>query len=154
MKILKTGLLCLLLSVCVVRASAQIVGASRHDNLKKPELFHDLPRRMDVNAQSLAPLLQKEVGENVAMPLASGFTFTGVVVSRSSAAELQYKTVVIRSTNRPGATLAITGVRSKDGSIQYSGRMLSLKHSDAYEMKNEGGQLALEKTDLADLVSE
>ena len=154
MKILKTGLLCLLLSLCAARASAQVIGASRHGTLKKPELFHDLPRRMDINAQSLAPLFRKEIGEDVMMPLASGFTLAGVVVSKSSTAEMQYKTVVIRSTNRPGATLTITGVRSKDGSIQYSGRMLSLKHSDAYEMKNEGGQLALEKKDLADLVSE
>jgi hypothetical protein len=32
--------------------------------------------------------------------------------------------------------------------------MLSLKHSDAYEMVEEAGELQLQKTELSDLVSE
>src|SRR6476620_11942209 len=154
MKILKTGLLSLLLSVCIARAGAQSIGATKEGTFNKTELFRDLPHRMEVSRQALAPLLQNNVGEKVSIPLASGFTLDGVVVSKSNAAERRYKTVVIKSTNRPGASFTITGIQKADGTMQYSGRMLSLKNSDAYEMKEDGGRLALEKTTLADLVSE
>ena len=155
MKILKTGLLGLLFTLCAACAFAQRIGPAKTEtSFNKPELFRDLPNRMDVSQQSLAPLLQNNVGEKVSIPLASGFTFDGVVVSKSNAAERRYKTVVIKSTNRPGASFTITGLQKADGTMQYSGRMLSLKHSDAYEMKEDGGRLALEKTPLDDLVSE
>lgn len=154
MKILKTGLLSLLLTLCAACASAQLVAPAQAANLRKPELFRDLPNRMEVRQQVLAPLLQNKLGDKVSVPLASGFTFDGVVVSKSNAAETRYKTVVLRSTNRPGASFTITGIQKADNTMQYSGRMLSLQHNDAYEMKDEGGQLALEKTQLEDLLSE
>src|SRR5438309_455424 len=137
MPLLKTGLFGLLLLVCATRTSAQNVSFARDVNTistpKKPELFHDLPKRMDVNTPLLASLLQKEVGTTVQVPL-SGFMLTGVVVSKSSAAELRYQTVVIKATNRPGATFAVTSALKSDGSYQYSGHMLSLQNSDAYEL--------------------
>lgn len=154
MKLLKTGFFCLLLFLCSARAAAQLVPYTKDAVVLKPELFRDLPRRMDVNTHVLAPLLQKEEGERVSIHLASGFLFTGVVVSKSPAAETRYKTVVLKSTNRPGAAFTITAIRKSNGRYQYSGRMLSLKHSDAYEMVEEGGRFALQKRALSDLVSE
>jgi hypothetical protein len=64
------------------------------------------------------------------------------------------KTVVIRSSNRQGAALTITRLQKGDGSYAYSGRMLSLAHSDAYELVGEGEQFELQKRRLDDLVSE
>lgn len=154
MKILKTGLLSLLLVLCAACASAQLIGPAKVITPRKPELFRDLPNRMEVHQQALLPLLQKNIGEKVSVLLASGFTFDGVVVSKSNVAETRYKTVVLKSTNRPGASFAITSIQKADGTLQYSGRMLSLKHNDAYEMKDEGGQLALEKMELSELVNE
>jgi hypothetical protein len=157
MPLLKTGLFGLLLFVCATRTSAQNVSVARDVNKistsKKPELFHDLPNRMDVNTPLLASLLQKDVGTTVQVPL-SGFMLTGVVVSKSSAAEQRYQTVVIKAMNRPGATFAVTSARKSDGSYQYSGHMLSLQNSDAYELVEEGGRFALQKKELSDLVSE
>lgn len=154
MKLLKTGICCLLLSLCAVRSSAQDHHFTKDADFKKPELFHDLPQRMNLNLQSFAQLLQKELGDRISLPLASGFLFAGVVVSKSDASEMRSKTVVIKSSNRPGAALTITGIRKNDGSYRYSGRLLSLKHSDAYEMVEAEGNFALEKKNLADLVSE
>lgn len=158
MPLLKTGLFGLLLFVCVLRATAQANTLSRdaisNSTSRKQELFHDLPKRMSVNQQLLAPLLQKELGAPVRVSLASGFELTGIVVSKSDAAEERYKTVVIRATNRPGATFAITGVRKNDGSYRYSGRMLSLKSSDAYELVEEKEGFVLQKRDASELVTE
>lgn len=154
MKFLKTGIICLLLSLCAASTFAQSRSLTRDGNSKKPQLFNDLPQRIPVNMQSFAQLLQKGIGENVNVPLASGFTFTGIVVSKSDASEVRSNTVVIKSSNRPGAALTITGIRKGDGTIRYSGRMLSLKHSDAFEMIERDGGFALEKKDLGELVSE
>jgi hypothetical protein len=154
MKFLNTGFLCLLLFLSAARSAAQIVPHTKDVDVKKPELFRDLPSRMDVNALALAPLLQKEVGDRVMVSLHSGFLFSGIVVSKSAASEVRYKTVVLKATDRPGAAFTITAVRKPDGTYRYSGRLLSLQHSDAFELVEERGQLALEKKELAELVSE
>ena len=154
MPFVKTGLFGLLLFVCAYHTSAQSIALARKTDLPKPKLFSDLPKRMDVNMPMLAPLLQKEVGAPVHVTLSSGFVLDGVVVSKSDAAEQRYKTVVIRATNRPGATFTITGVRKTDGTYRYSGRMLSLKSSDAYELTENGSGFALQKHDASELVTE
>jgi hypothetical protein len=153
MKTLKTAALCALLTFCVTSACAQI-HASTKETVRKPRLFYDLPQRMALNKHALAPLLQKQIGEKVTVPMAGAFTFTGTVVSKSDASETRSKTVVIKSEDRPGAALTITGIANGDGTYRYSGRMLSLRHSDAYEMVEQAGELQLQKTELSDLVSE
>lgn len=154
MKLLKTAAFCVLLSLCYAPASAQPHHLTKEGDLKKTELFSDLPQRMDWNSHLFSQLLDKEVGERVSVPLTSSFTFLGVVVSKSSAADVRSKTVVLKSGDRDGAALTVTGVRKENGTYQYSGRMLSLKHSDAFELVEEGGRFALQKRRLDDLVSE
>lgn len=154
MPLLKTGFICLLLFVCAARAAAQPHLRTKEGTFKKPELFRDLPTRMKVTVQTLAPLLQKEVGERVTISLSPDFLFSGVVVSRSSAAETRYKTVVLKSTNRRGATFTITALRNSDGRYRYNAQLLSMKHSDAYELVETKGAFALQKTEAAELVSE
>jgi hypothetical protein len=154
MKLLKTGIICLLVNLCATCAFAQPNIPGKDAAARKPELFHDLPRRMNMNAHLFEPLLQKEIGETVNIPLADDFVFQGVVVSKSDASEVRSKTVVIRSSNRSGAALTITGIRNADGSYRYNGRLLSLKYRDAYEMVETDGRFALEKKELSDLVTE
>ena len=154
MKLLKTGIICLLVNLCATGAFAQPAIPGKDAATRKPELFHDLPQRMYLHAQLFEPLLQKEIGETVNVPLADDFVFQGAVVSKSNAADVRSKTVVIRSSNRSGAALTITGIRNADGSYRYNGRLLSLKFRDAYEMVETDGQFALEKKDLSELVSE
>lgn len=151
---MKTGFFCLLLFLCATRAAAQPSFPTKDISVKKPELFRDLPKRIAVEPQRFLPLLQKEIGAHVSLMLHSGFPISGVVVSKSDAAETRYKTVVLKCTNRSGAALAITAVRQSDGSYRYSGRLLSLHHSDAYELVEDAGQFALQKLDASDLVTE
>lgn len=153
MKILKTGLPCLLFSLCAISASAQLVAHTKDATPRKPELFHDLPQQLDVPLQTVAPLLQKEVGENVSVLLKTGFLFRAVVVSKSAAAEKRYQTIVLKGTDRP-ASMMVTAAHAADGTVHYSGRILSLNHRDAFEITEASGRLVLEKKDLADLVTE
>ena len=154
MNLLKTGMVCLLLSVCAARAAAQDLPQGRTAASKQPELFRDLPRQMNVSMQTLAPLVEKEIGARVTFPLASGILFSGIVVSKSDAAETRYKTVVLKCTDRAGAAFTLSAVRTPAGTYRYSGRMLSLHHSDAYELVEEQGQFALQKRAAAEIVSE
>ena len=153
MKLLKTVAFCVLLGVCHASASAQTHPLTREEHLKKPVLFNDLPRRMEWNQPVFSLLLEKQVGEAISLPIAPQFTFKGVVVSKSTA-DVRSKTVVIRSSNRPGAALTVTGVRKENGTYKYSGRLLSLKHSDAFEIVEEDGRFALQKRSLDELMSE
>ena len=154
MPLVKTGTLCLLLLLCATCAIAQTSPQLRDGAASKPQLFRDLPRQLQVGLQTLAPLLQKEVGERVTFPLSPSFAFSGIVVSKSDAAETRYKTVVLKCTNRPGAGFTVSAIRRPDGSYRYQGQLLSLHHSDAYELVETYGRFTLEKRDAADLVSE
>lgn len=154
MNLLKTGITCLLLSLCAMSATAQTPDLTKNSRVAKPQLFSDLPPHIALNAVSFPQLLQKNIGEKISLPLAPGVIFQGVVVSKSDASDVRSKTVVIKSSNRQGAALTITGIQKKDGNYRYSGRMLSLKHSDAYEMVEQDGRFALQKTALNELVTE
>jgi hypothetical protein len=155
MNLLKTAACCVLL-LCGAPVFAQITPhpTSINAGLKKLELFNDLPSRMLWNRQAVAQLLEKEVGAHVDVPLTPGFIFSGTVISKSDARDTRSKTVVIKSSNRPGAALTLTRIKKEDGSFKYSGRMLSLAHSDAYELVKEGDGFELQKRRLDDLVSE
>ncbi|HUQ96659.1 MAG TPA: hypothetical protein VM010_03270, partial [Chitinophagaceae bacterium] len=83
MNLLKTGMICLLLSLCTYNTFAQQPTLTRASYSEKPELFHDLPQRMPLNMPALTQLLQRSLGERIMVPLANGFVFTGVVVSKS-----------------------------------------------------------------------
>src|SRR3712207_5252782 len=118
---MKTAILCGLLSLCYARGTAQIHPFATSGDFKKTELFNDLPQRMDWNSQLFAQLLEKEVGAPVSVPITPRFTFSGTVVSKSNAADVRSKTVVIKSANRAGAALTITGIKKENGTYKYSG---------------------------------
>jgi hypothetical protein len=76
------------------------------------------------------------------------------VVSKSDPIDPKVKSVVIRSTNRLGATMTFTRVTKEDGSYSYLGRIISYKNSDAYEFAQENGSYVLVKKHLYDLFNE
>lgn len=154
MKLLKTGAFCALLQLCYASASAQLHPAIKDGDFKKSEIFSDLPSHMNFNMQAAVPLLQKGIGDAIRLQLSPDFIFTGVVVSKSDVSERRSQTVVIKSTNRQGAAFTITKMQKSDGSYTYSGRILSLNHSDAYEVVEKGGAFSLEKKPLSDIVTE
>ncbi len=154
MKILKTSVLSAVLSVCFLHAPAQqsrTVPINEPD-YSKPNLFNDLPRRMKLQTTALENLFALPVGSFIKTAIASDFIFQGTIVSK--AAEAGVQSVIVKSTNRAGATLTFTKVKKDDGSFSYLGRIMSLKNGDAYEIVSEDGKYVLEKKGLYDLVSE
>lgn len=153
MKKIKSGAICILLSICYVGAVAQISPSSKTD-YEKPALFSDLPEKLNVNVPALEALLNLSAGQSIQVPLGRSFILQGVIISKSDANDQNVKTIVIKSSNRKGATLTFTRIRKEDGSFSYLGRMLSYTHSDAFEIIFENGQYFLTKKKSLDIINE
>jgi hypothetical protein len=157
MKILKTSALGVLLSVCMLQAAAQQstkkIPISQYD-YNKPKLFKDLPDRVKAPLKDFDNIFDLEIGKSVNLPFASNFQFSGTVISKADDAMANVKSIVIKSTNRIGATLAISRIINADNTISYNGRILSFQHADAYEITYDNGSYFLVKKGLYDLVEE
>ena len=157
MKFLKTSALGVLLSVCMLQVAAQQntkkLPISQYD-YNKPKLFKDLPDRINVPLKNFDNVFDLEVGKSVDLPFASNFQFTGTVVSKAEDVASNVKSIVIKSTNKVGATLALSRMINPDNTITYRGRIMSFKHGDAYEIANENGSYYLVKKGLYDLYEE
>jgi hypothetical protein len=120
----------------------------------KPRLFADLPPKMNLHVTALENVLQLHVGTSVTLQVADAFVFEGTIVSKSDAQDAGIKSIVIRSSNREGATFTFTRTNSSTGAPSYIGRILSRNNSDAYEIAFEKGQYVLQKKNLYDMINE
>jgi len=157
MKIQKTIAVGVLLIVCMFQAGAQQntknLPVSQYD-FNKPKLFKELPDRIKVPLKDFDGIFNFEVGKTVDLPFTSNFQFAGTVVSKAEDADANVKSIVIKSSNKVGATLALSRIINPDNSITYRGRIMSFKHGDAYEIASENDIYYLVKKGLYDLYDE
>lgn len=145
----------LLLFFSLLQASAQDHSLPLNEpDYNKPKLFADLPQKMNLRTAGLDNLFTTALGTSISVRVSDNLTWEGTVVSRSDAADAGSKSVVIRSTNRPGATFTFTRTQKADGSFAYLGRIMSRSNGDAYEIVQEDGQYVLSKKSLYDLMNE
>ena len=156
MKNLRTAALCACIMLYNLCSIAQTQIRSSDPTIIKPKLFQGLPENISINPDNLSSLLNTPVGHAVSINLSdiSNFQFEGQVISASSPGENNIQTVVIRSTNYNGARLTLSGIINADGTISYSGRILSFQHGDLFELKNQDGHYILVKRKLNDLINE
>lgn len=153
MNYLKISVLCTALCLCLYApAQNNRIAPLSESGYNKPKLFNDLPERIQLPVINLEQLIDEPVGSTIKTRIGDHFIFEGTVVSKSNDPDV--KSVVIRSSNRQGATLTFTKVHRPDGRFSYIGRIISLEHSDAYEIVQQNGEYILQKRDLNDLVSE
>jgi hypothetical protein len=147
------GICCMLLSLGSFAQGAQnkTIPINEPDN-NKPKLFADLPDQMNINPNNLSNLLELKVGQSVNIPISSDFNFTGQVVSKSD--EPKSNSVVVRSTNRVGARLIFSKITDENNTIKYIGRIISMKHSDSYEIVFENNQYYFKKKGFYDMIAE
>ena len=153
MKNYTKGLIFLSIFLVSIKLCAQQLPV-REPDINRPSLFRNLPDRINCNVDDLTTLLQSEVGRTVSFPFAASMNFQGVVSSVTSRFENTLQSVVIRSTNLPGAALSFSKLKKEDGSISYIGRIISFQHGDAYEIILENGQYYFVKKDFYDLVND
>ncbi len=157
MKNLRTSLVCACLACLSLGSFAQNKTIPINEpDLNKPKLFANLPDRIPVTAADLDNLFGSDLGRpaNLSLSMDAKTKFEGDVVSRSERSREGIQSVVIRSTNYNGARLTVSRRELPDGSFVYTGRILSFKHGDLYELQTLQGQLVLVKRNFYDLVNE
>lgn len=153
MKNFTKGLIFLSIFLVRIKLSAQEFPV-REPDLNRPSLFQNLPERINCRVNDLSALLQSEIGSTISFSFSGSQNFQGVVTSVASRFENTLQSVVIRSTNFPGAALSFSKLIKEDGTISYIGRIISFQHGDAYEIILENGQYFFVKKSFYDLVND
>jgi hypothetical protein len=157
MKNLRTVALCVSISLSSLCAVAQtgVVPVNEPD-YNKPALFSSLPDQIRLDMTTVTNLFNSGVGSVVDVNLsqATFFRFAGQIVSSVSKYDNKILSVVVRSSNYPGALLSISKITAEDGNTTYSGRIVSMAHGDLFELKNIDNQFTLVKKRFYDLVNE
>jgi hypothetical protein len=160
MKNLRTSFLCACITICSLGSAAQQQDHTipiNQPNLNKPKLFQALPDNVPVSIDNLATLLKTPMGSTVGINLSDKvtFRFEGQVISAVSKYNNTIQSVVINSTNYPGARLTLSRISNGDGSVSYTGRIVSFKHGDLFELKKQqDGSFILIKRNFYELVNE
>lgn len=158
MKNLRTTLLCACTLFTGFYASAQATSPVNEPDYNKPKLFSTLPDRIPVEASLLNEMIAKQPGQSAGISLSNDVlvpaNFEGTIVSAASKYENKIRSVVIRSSNYDGATFAITRIVGDNGTVTFTGRIISLKYGDLYELKEKEGTYVLLKKSYYDLVNE
>ena len=152
---MKTLQTCSLLLLCALFSSisfGQPIPINEPD-YNKAKLFQDLPDRLPVEVSSLQNLLNLQIGQQANFQLTNSEGIQGPVVSSA----LKYNTIqsiVIRSTNRAGANFSFSKITLPDGSVKYTGRIISRQHSDGFELSEDNGKYFLVKKHFYDMMNE
>lgn len=151
--LLQQGLCLLLILACVTSYGQNTIPVNEPDQ-NKPRLFTTLPDKIPVDINTLQTLINTEAGKTVSLRLGSNelSSFTGQVVSKAD--DNTIHSVVIRSANFNGAMLTLSSSAQPNGTVKFTGRIISLKHGDAYELQNQNNQYLLIKKNFYDLINE
>jgi len=64
------------------------------------------------------------------------------------------RSVVVRLSDFKGATLTLSSFTHPDGTVTYSGRIISFQHADLFELQYQNEQYFLIKKNYYELVNE
>jgi hypothetical protein len=131
--------ICLLLPAVSVKAQ------------QKPALFAAYPETIGCTAAHFDAVMQKPVNSEVILSFPGNFTFRAIVQS-SVQKYANLKTVVLRSVNFPGAVFTLSKLSDAYTPEHYTGSIISMQHSDAFELDFEGGIYTLRKKPLHHLI--
>lgn len=153
MKALKCIVIGALLNLSYFGSSAQEqrIIPPNQPNYNKPQLFADVPSKLNLKISSIEPLFALMVGSPVTVKFTKDFYLQGTVVSK--AADTLVQSVIIKATNRRGAVFTFTKIKNQNGFV-YRGRILSRENSDAFDIVKENGDYVLQKKRYHEIVSE
>jgi hypothetical protein len=150
--------LCLSCFLVCTRVSAQNKASfNSFDNTNKPTLFSQFPDRIAISTKDLDALFTG-AEESPSLSIQSAdkktFTFSGKLIPTASKYDSKIRTLIIRSSNFSGATLTLSSSTLPDGTVEFSGRIISFKHGDLLILQREKGEYYLIKKNFRDLVNE
>jgi hypothetical protein len=159
MKNLRTVAALICVAFCGITASAQNPDHAplNEPNRNKPSLFSNLPDQIPVSIDYLNTFFDSPSGKTFNLVTGTdrnSLSFEGRVISSESKYNDALKSVVVRSTNFNGATFTVSKYTDETGTVTYSGRIISMQHGDAYELKTIDGNLILVKRKFHCLINE
>ena len=155
MKMQQTAALIALLSACYLQSPAQGKKPPINEpNYNKAKVFGDINDKQEVNITNLESLLKLPLGTAVNTTIATGFRLVGTITSKSNPEDLSVRSVVVKSTTRQNATLTFTKIVKQDGSVRYTGRIMSRDASDALEIIMDGNRYVVAKKGFYDMINE
>ena len=153
MKNLLQGITCLLFMLTCIFSNAQKPPVKEPDT-ERPSLFKQLPQQSNCRINDLQTLLNNSIGTQVNIQIAENLQFQGTVISVANKYDNTVKSVVVRSSNFPGAALTFSKIKKEDGSFYFTGRIISYQHADAYEIVLANGQYSFVKKGFYDMVND
>lgn len=153
MKNLLQGITCLLFMFTCIFSNAQKPPVKEPDT-ERPSLFKQLPQQSNCRINDLQLLLNNSIGTQVNIQIADNLQFQGTVISVANKYDNTVRSVVVRSSNFPGAALTFSKIKKEDGSIYFTGRIISYQHEDAYEIVLANGQYSFVKKGFYDMVND
>ncbi len=159
MKNLRTVAALICIAFCGISASAQNPDHAplNQPDPNKPKLFSNLPDQIPVSIDYLNTFFDSPSGKAISLVTGTdrnSLSFEGRVISSESKYNDALKSVVVRSTNFNGATFTVSKYTDETGTVTYSGRIISMQHGDAYELKTVDGNLILVKRKFHSLINE
>jgi hypothetical protein len=158
MKNLKSLGLCLICTFLCAISFAQNKAPLNEPDLNKPKLFTDLPDQIAIDITELKTILttNTETGKNATVTFADKKlqAFSGKVIAAASKYNNTLQTLSIRSSNFSGATLTLSSFTQPDGTVSYTGRIISFSHGDAYILEKKNNEYVLIKKKFYDIVNE
>lgn len=152
-----TGLILSAFTICTT-VSAQTQAPINEPDYNKPAQFNSLPEKVIVNESELGQLLNNktENGKQVNLRVSDSKinAFKGKIVSSSVKFQNTLHSVVIRLDDYDGATLTLSSSTKPDGTVSYTGRIISFQHRDLYELQKIDDQYIWKKRDFYELVNE
>ena len=154
MKNTSTLVLCAIFSCITILTQAQEKTIPVNEpNYNKPKLFQNLPERIPVDASTLESLFGVDMNRAANITIA-GIHFQGNVSSKTTNDVNQANTVIIGLTNYPGANFTLSKISNPDGTISYTGRIISFQHGDLFELQKQKDNWVLVKKNFYDLINE
>ncbi len=148
-------------------ANALTVGAQEKSvqlnepDYNKPKLFNTLPATLKVTNGELETLIapaksaaRGKATEDITKMRAKVAGLSSQYIAANSRIENEYNSVVMVLNDYPGATLTLTSVAKEDGTLVYTGRIISFKHGDAFVLELVNGQYQWTKKGFYDLIAE
>ena len=124
-------------------------------NYNKPRIFNTMPDRIEITPEKLEQLIATPNGQTANIPVnGQAGEVAGDVISAVTKYNNAIKSVVIRCTEFDGARLTLSKVNMPDGTTKFTGRIISIRHGDLYQLVQEDAGWVLVKKNFYDLINE
>lgn len=134
-------------------ASAQDLPEFTKLQPEKTKLFDRIPAKFSVVSTAFERIFNFKVNEKVTLPLGADNFLEGTVTEKVRRSE-EVTSINIIASNYQGALFTISRIAQPGKPVSYTGRLVSMKHGDAFMMTMQGNELVFAKQKQSSLVAE